>query len=257
MKNIIIGLFLSLFLSACGPGKDSKDDDKGDGKADGTAQGEQAAGEAGGGGANQVQPPSSSKEIMKASEIAGVYTGKADVDYSFYIPFGSLFIEQKKQNVKVMINHSGSDENKILIARVEKADSPGEAFCTVWTGFGLSEGEEEIENGEESQKVSFISFESDKKESFGSLEDVNYVESLRILDQTSSKLKIDIHSKDSTVLSAEPIDNLMKTSEQLIEFSVLLQTCFSSKGSGDEPAQEGSVSNDAARQRHSGIVFSI
>ena len=168
------------------------------------------------GGKADKDKSAESKELKAANKIAGEYTGKADVNWGI-LSEGIIFGEEEIADLKISIAHSGDDNNKQLLFRVEKTapavaeedtdkaeqsdgeDANPDFFCVVLKNFSIKES---------GQTVEFLA-EGANKVSKGEIQDVSTL-SLVKLEGEELQLKVDKKgSKDP--LSAEDVTNLSKT----------------------------------------------
>ena len=154
-----------------------------------------------------------SKELLAANKITGEYTGKADVNWSMASE-GIVFGEEEIADLKISIAHSGDDNDKQLLFRVEKVavaaadaeesaeeDSGPESFCVILKNFSIKESGQTVEFLVEDE------VEGSQKSSKGEIKDVGTLSEIKLSGEKLS-LKVD---QEASIMPAEEVTNLVRT----------------------------------------------
>ena len=178
-----------------------------------------------------------SAELKAAEKIVGEYTGKADVNWGIQGHIPLISGEEEIADLKISIAHSGDDNNKQLLFRVEGVESvpaddeakeegstenqseqkTPEFFCVLLKNFTIKETGQVLEflvNEED---------ESSKKISTGEVQSVSTLSSI-VLDGEALNLEVDKSDRTGQVLNPEKVTDLSKTGSAP-SFSSLFSGC--------------------------------
>ena len=206
MKYFLICL-LSLVLIHCNGDEEGKEGEEGE--AAKTAESgdkkdpEKAA-------APAPAPTFASPELNQAQSITGVYTGAADIDYSWSLSPSKW---SETSDIKISINHSGDENDKKLIVAVSYEK---ELLCTLISDLLFTEQQGSLWLNTFNNKV--------KAQHTGKVMDANTVSLIKITkDNKESPLSLYLHQ------SQELVENLTKTDEAARSFDELYKKCFGEK----------------------------
>ena len=175
----------------------------------------------------QVTPGAfTSQDLRLLDQVAGVYTGTVDTEYTLLTLWSGL------TPVKIFLNHSGDDTNKQAIVRVEKMSDSTQYFCTLFRSLDQKESV-----GNQEDLVTTLEFTNGNvREHKGQLDDARHV--LKFVLKTTrypgnegeeervetvlEELAID---DNSTVYTEQEVEELVQVNEALPSFDELKTGC--------------------------------
>ena len=217
-KTFLILLPLFLLGSECG---------RDDGANPNPAATNPEASATGGRSAIQATPGAfTSQDLRLLDQVAGVYTGAVDTEYTLLTLWSDL------TPVKIFLNHSGDDTNKQAIVRVEKANDSTQHFCTLFRSLDQKETD-----GSQTDLVTTLEFTSGNvREHKGQVDDAENVIQMTLkttrypgneggeerIETVLEELAID----DSAVAdNDQEVEELIKVNEALPSFDELKTGC--------------------------------